>query len=167
MIIHEIDVKDIKQYENNARKNDKAVALVAESIENYGFKVPVIVDQNNVLVAGHTRLKAAKQLGLEKIPAIIADDLTEEQIKAYRLADNKTAELSTWDFDKLEKELEAIDDAHIWELFNQDKYSEHSGEYSVLHTRQEHNGKFKSLSGVYGHHNDRIGVVIIFIHFGY
>ena len=134
MIIHEIDVKDIKQYENNARKNDKAVALVAESIENYGFKVPVIVDQNNVLVAGHTRLKAAKQLGLEKIPAIIADDLTEEQIKAYRLADNKTAELSTWDFDKLEKELEAIDDAHIWELFNQDKYSdieEYDGEIDL------------------------------------
>lgn len=134
MIIHEIDVKDIKQYENNARKNDKAVALVAESIENYGFKVPVIVDQNNVLVAGHTRLKAALQLGLEKIPAIIADDLTEEQIKAYRLADNKTAELSTWDFDKLEKELEAIDDAHIWELFNQDKYSdieEYDGEIDL------------------------------------
>lgn len=134
MIIHEIDVKDIKQYENNARKNDKAVALVAESIENYGFKVPVIVDQNNVLVAGHTRLKAALQLGLEKIPAIIADDLTEEQIKAYRLADNKTAELSTWDFDKLEQELEAIDDAHIWELFNQDKYSdieEYDGEIDL------------------------------------
>lgn len=134
MIIHEIDVKDIKQYENNARKNDKAVALVAESIENYGFKVPVIVDQNNVLVAGHTRLKAALQLGLEKIPAIIADDLTEEQIKAFRLADNKTAELSTWDFDKLEKELEAIDDAHIWELFNQDKYSdieEYDGEIDL------------------------------------
>lgn len=124
MIIHEIDVKDIQEYENNARKNEKAVALVVESIENYGFKVPVIVDKNNVLVAGHTRLKAAQQLGLEKIPAIIADDLTEEQIKAYRLADNKTAELSTWDFERLEQELEAIDDAHLWELFNQNRYED-------------------------------------------
>ena len=124
MIIHEIDVKDIQEYENNARKNEKAVALVVESIENYGFKVPVIVDKNNVLVAGHTRLKAAQQLGLEKIPAIIADDLTEEQIKAFRLADNKTAELSTWDFERLEQELEAIDDAHLWELFNQNRYED-------------------------------------------
>ena len=124
MIIHEIDVKDIQEYENNARKNEKAVALVVESIENYGFKVPVIVDKNNVLVAGHTRLKAAQQLGLEKIPAIIADDLTEEQIKAYRLADNKTAELSTWDFERLEQELEAINDAHLWELFNQNRYED-------------------------------------------
>lgn len=124
MIIHEIDVKDIQEYENNARKNEKAVALVVESIENYGFKVPVIVDKNNVLVAGHTRLKAAQQLGMEKIPAIIADDLTEEQIKAYRLADNKTAELSTWDFERLEQELEAIDDAHLWELFNQNRYED-------------------------------------------
>ena len=134
MNILEIDVKDVQEYENNARKNDKAIGLVAESIQKYGFKVPVIIDTNNVLVAGHTRLKAALRLGLEKIPAIIADDLTEEQIRAFRLADNKTAELAEWDFERLEQELAAIDDEHIFELFNQNKYEdvqEYDGEINL------------------------------------
>lgn len=78
---------------------------VAESIKEFGFKVPIIIDRDNVIVAGHTRLKAAKALGMETVPCIVADDLTEEQIKAFRLADNKTAELAEWDFDKLETEL--------------------------------------------------------------
>ena len=134
MNILEIDVKDVQEYENNARKNDKAIGLVAESIQKYGFRVPVIIDTNNVLVAGHTRLKAALRLGLEKIPAIIADDLTEEQIRAFRLADNKTAELAEWDFERLEQELAAIDDEHIFELFNQNKYEdvqEYDGEINL------------------------------------
>lgn len=105
MTIKEIKIEALKEYENNPRNNEGAVGAVAESIKNFGFKVPIIIDRNNVIVAGHTRLKAAKSLGLETVPCIVADDLTEEQIKAFRLADNKTAELAQWDFDKLETEL--------------------------------------------------------------
>ena len=95
-------------YENNPRNNDNAVEAVAESIKNFGFKVPIVIDAENVIVAGHTRYKAALKLGLEKIPCIIADDLTEEQIKAFRLIENKTSELATWDFEKLGAELNSL-----------------------------------------------------------
>lgn len=105
MEIKEIKVCDLKEYENNPRHNDEAVEAVAESIKQYGFKVPIILDRNGVIVAGHTRKRAAEKLGLDTIPCYIAADLTPEQIKAFRLADNKTGELATWDFEKLEKEL--------------------------------------------------------------
>lgn len=85
-------VQDIRPYENNPRKNDDAVKYVAESIRQFGFKVPIIIDKEGVIVAGHTRYKASLKLGLEEVPCIIADDLTPEQVKAFRLADNKTAE---------------------------------------------------------------------------
>lgn len=98
----------IKPYENNPRHNEKAAEKVANSIKEFGFKNPIIVDKNNVIIAGHTRLKAAYILGLEEAPVIVAEDLTEEQAKAFRLADNKTAEIAEWDFDKLEEELNAI-----------------------------------------------------------
>lgn len=101
-------VQDIRPYENNPRKNDDAVKYVAESIRQFGFKVPIVIDKEGVIVAGHTRYKASLKLGLEEVPCIIADDLTPEQVKAFRLADNKTAEKSEWDFDKLESELESI-----------------------------------------------------------
>ena len=101
-------VQDIRPYENNPRKNDDAVKYVAESIRQFGFKVPIIIDKEGVIVAGHTRYKASLKLGLEEVPCIIADDLTPEQVKAFRLADNKTAEKADWDFDKLESELENI-----------------------------------------------------------
>ena len=102
-------VNDLIQYENNPRNNDEAVEAVAISIREFGFKVPIIITSENVIVAGHTRLKASKKLGLDEVPCIIADDLTEEQIKAFRLADNKTSELATWDFEALEEELDNID----------------------------------------------------------
>ena len=108
MKIIEMKVGDLIPYENNPRKNEQAVEAVANSIKEFGFKNPIIVDKENVIVAGHTRLKAAERLGLEKVPVIRADDLTEEQIKAFRLADNKTSELAGWDFGKLEEELEQI-----------------------------------------------------------
>lgn len=98
------------EYKNNPRNNDGAVDAVAESIREFGFKVPIVIDGNNEIIAGHTRLRAARLLGLEKVPCIIADDLTPEQIKAFRLADNKTAELAEWDFAKLETELVEISD---------------------------------------------------------
>ena len=99
---------ELVPYENNPRKNDKAVEAVAESIREFGFKNPIIVDKDDVIVAGHTRLKAAKRLGLGEVPVIRADDLTEEQVKAFRLADNKTAELAGWDFILLDSELKQL-----------------------------------------------------------
>ena len=105
MQIVEIAIDKLKDYENNPRNNEKAVEAVAESIKEFGFKVPIVIDRNNIIVAGHTRKKASELLGLEKVPCIVADDLTPEKIKAYRLADNKTAELAEWDFEKLEKEM--------------------------------------------------------------
>ena len=110
MNISEKNLKDIKPYEKNPRKNDNAVKYVANSIKEFGFQQPIVIDKNGVIVAGHTRYKASKKLGLEKVPCIIADDLTDEQIKAYRLADNKVSEKSEWDFDLLSEELEGIFD---------------------------------------------------------
>lgn len=97
-------------YENNPRNNDGAVKAVANSIKEFGFKVPIVIDKNDVIVAGHTRFKASAMLGLETVPCIVADDLSEEQVKAYRLADNKVAELADWDLSALDMELEGIDE---------------------------------------------------------
>ena len=101
-------IDSIKPYEKNPRKNDDAVKYVAESIKQFGFKVPIVIDQDGIIVAGHTRYKAAKKLKMDEVPCIIADDLTEEQVKAFRLADNKVAEQSEWDFDLLGDELDDI-----------------------------------------------------------
>lgn len=101
-------IEDIKPYPNNPRFNDEAVEYVANSIKNFGFKVPIILDKNNEIVAGHTRYKASLELGLKEVPCIIADDLTDEQIKAFRLADNKVSEKAQWNFDLLEEELNDI-----------------------------------------------------------
>lgn len=101
--------KEIKPYENNPRNNNEAVEKVAVSITDYGFRVPIIIDSNNVIVAGHTRYKAALKIGCESVPCIVIDDLTPEQIRAYRLVDNKTAEYSSWNFEMLEKELKSLD----------------------------------------------------------
>ena len=105
MEIIEKYITDLIEYENNPRDNDGAAEAVAESIRAFGFKVPIIIDGNNIIIAGHTRLKAARRLGLASVPCIVADDLTPEQIKAFRLADNKVGELAEWDFEALEKEL--------------------------------------------------------------
>lgn len=109
MEIIERKLSELIPYANNPRHNDSAVDAVAASIKEFGFKVPIIVDKDGVIVAGHTRLKAAQKLGLESVPCIIADDLTPEQIKAFRLADNKVGELADWDFEKLDLELEELD----------------------------------------------------------
>ena len=100
--------KDLKMYEKNPRKNKEAVPYVAKSIQEFGFKVPIVIDSNNVIVCGHTRLLAAKKLQIDEVPCIIADDLSDEQIKAFRLADNKVAEKAEWDFDLLGDELDDI-----------------------------------------------------------
>ena len=108
MDVVNLKIKDLKPYEKNPRKNDGAVEYVANSIKEFGFKVPIVVDKDNVIVAGHTRYKAAKKLGLKEVPAIVADDLTDEQVKAFRLADNKVAEQTEWDYALLADELDEI-----------------------------------------------------------
>jgi len=102
-------VSVLQEYENNPRNNDEAIKAVANSIREFGFKVPIVITSDNVIIAGHTRLKASVSLGLEEVPCIVADDLNEAQIKAFRLADNKTAELATWDLSRLEEEFAGID----------------------------------------------------------
>ena len=101
-------IKDILPYEKNPRINGEAVPVVKESIKEFGFRIPIVIDVNDVIVAGHTRVKAAKELGMEEVPCTIADDLTEEQIKAFRLIDNKSAEIATWDEELLQQELSEI-----------------------------------------------------------
>lgn len=108
MKIINLPIDEIIPYERNPRKNDGAVEAVAASIREFGFKVPIVVDSANVIVTGHTRHKAARKLGLSECPCIRADDLTPEQVRAYRLADNKVAELAEWDFDLLAGELEGL-----------------------------------------------------------
>lgn len=110
MDIKSMKLEDLKVYENNPRKNDEAVPYVAASIKEFGFKVPIIIDKDNVIIAGHTRYKAAKELKLKTVPVIVADDLTEDQVNAFRLIDNKTQELSSWDFNKLLDELNGLID---------------------------------------------------------
>lgn len=116
MNIVELELSELKPYEKNPRRNDDAVDYVAKSIQEFGFKVPIIIDKDNVIVTGHTRYKAAQKLELKTVPCIKADDLTEEQIKAFRLADNKVSEFSAWDFDLLNEELEGILDLDMTEL---------------------------------------------------
>lgn len=134
MQIIDLQIDEIKPYQNNPRNNEAAVAAVAASIKEFGFKVPLVVDKNNVIVAGHTRHKAALQLGFSTVPAIRADDLTEEQVAAFRLADNKTAELAEWDIDKLEEELAALSNIDMTAFGFDPLPSDISGEYDKKST---------------------------------
>lgn len=108
--IEYIDTEKLIPYINNPRINDEAVDVVAASIKEFGFKNPIIIDKENVIIAGHTRLKAAKKLGMEEVPVIRVEDLTENQIKAFRIADNKTVEFAEWDMELLQLELEELED---------------------------------------------------------
>lgn len=101
-------LNEIKPYERNPRRNEEAVDAVAASIKEFGFQQPIVVDKDGVIIAGHTRYKAAKRLGLKTIPVVVADELTDEQVRAYRLADNKTGELAEWDFNLLPAELDML-----------------------------------------------------------
>lgn len=103
------DVDELIPYVNNPRDNAGAVDAVASSIKNFGFKVPIVVDKGNEIVTGHTRLLAAKKLDMKKVPVIIADDLSEAEVKAFRLADNKVGELADWDFNILSAELAELE----------------------------------------------------------
>ena len=103
------DISELKAYENNPRNNDEAVEAVANSIREFGFKIPIVIDKENVIVCGHTRVKACHKLGITKVPCIIADDLSEDQIKAFRLADNQVSSIATWIDSKLQEELDNIE----------------------------------------------------------
>lgn len=116
MKIIEREFESLTPYNQNPRKNDHAVEAVANSIREFGFKVPIVIDSNGIIIAGHTRYKAAGKLGMSKVPCIIVDDLTEEQIKAFRIADNKVGELAEWDFDLLEEELSNIAEIDMTEF---------------------------------------------------
>ena len=100
----------IKPYDHNPRQNDGAVDAVAKSIKSFDFRVPIVVDADNTIVAGHTRWKAAKKLGLKEVPTVYAADLTPEQIRAYRIADNSTADLAEWDPEFLADEVAQLPD---------------------------------------------------------
>lgn len=109
MDIKMVKIDDIVPYENNPRHNADAIEPVKESIRQFGFRNPMILDKENVIVAGHTRYEAAKALGMTEVPVIYADDLSEDQVRKFRLVDNKTAEYAGWDFSKLEEELAELD----------------------------------------------------------
>lgn len=111
MKILNIKIEDIKAYEKNPRKNEAAVKIVARSIKEFGFQVPIIIDKKNVIVAGHTRVLAAKELGIKKVPAIYTTELNEKQIRAYRIMDNKSQEYSEWDKKLLTEEFKFLNDA--------------------------------------------------------
>lgn len=108
MKVQSMSITDIKPYPKNPRDNDAGVEAVANSIKEFGWQQPIVVDKDNVIIVGHTRYKAAKKLGMKQVPVVVADELTDEQVKAYRLADNKTGELTGWDDDLLNDELDGI-----------------------------------------------------------
>lgn len=109
MKIKEVPIKDIKPYDNNPRLNDSAIMPVAESIKRFGFQQPIVIDKNSVVVVGHTRLMAAKQLEMETVPCVIAENLSEAEANSYRIADNKYGEIADWDYDALATEFEKMD----------------------------------------------------------
>ena len=137
-------VGDLIPYEKNPRNNTKAVKYVAKSIEEFGFKQPIIIDRDNVVVCGHTRLKASEQLGIEEVHCIVDDDLTDEQIKAFRLADNKVAEKAEWDIGLLNEELDDILNVDMgdfgFDIFSMDDLEEMEG-YNSEEDDREHFSK--------------------------
>ena len=129
MEIINLKLKEIKPYDKNPRFNDEAAEYVANSIKEFGFKNPIILDKNKVIIAGHTRLKAAELLELETAPCIIAEDLTKEQVKAFRLADNKVGEIAEWDEELLAFELEGLVDLDFgMSEFGFDDHSKYEGD---------------------------------------
>lgn len=133
-----MSVDDIKRYENNPRDNDSAVDAVAKSLHEFGWKQPIVVDSDNTIIVGHTRYKAALSLGMTSVPVVVADDLTPEQARAYRIADNKTGEIADFDDELLEIEVRRLmdDDYDISQLgFNSDELEKLLGQFDVSPTQ--------------------------------
>ena len=118
MDIEQRNIDSITPYENNPRINDAAIDAVAASIDEFGFQQPIVVDADGVIIVGHTRWKAARKLGLVTVPVHVASDLSPEQVKTYRLADNATGDLAKWDMDKLTLELDNLDMGSIPGMFD-------------------------------------------------
>ena len=149
------NIEDLKEYENNPRINNSAVDYVSKSIEQFGFRIPIVIDKNNTIVCGHARYKACKNLDIYKIPCVIINDLTQEQIKAFRLIDNKSSEQASWDFKKLELEIKSFekkDNINIKEFKFQSKQDEFfnndikQGKFEEQEDNEEYNdfvNKFK------------------------
>ena len=138
------NIKDLTPYHNNPRNNQNAVQAVAKSIQEFGFLVPVVVDNKNTIVAGHTRVAAADMLGITDIPTLVASNLTPDQIRAFRLADNKVAELSEWDDEKLMSELQELQNIGCLEIsgFSQQEFTDLLNSLDTLerHDTQNHSG---------------------------
>lgn len=124
-------LNELKPYAKNPRRNDAAVDAVANSIREFGFKVPLVIDKNGVIVAGHTRYKAAQKLGINELPCIIADDLTDEQIRAFRIVDNKVAEKADWDFALLDEEIEDLPEFNFEDFGFEFNYQEDEVENKI------------------------------------
>lgn len=148
MEIIEKSINEVHPYGRNPRKNDEAVEYVANSIREFGFKVPMVIKQDGEIVCGHTRYKAAQKLGLQTVPCVIADDLTEEQIQAFRLADNKVGEVAEWDADLLMSELQEITELDMTQFaFDMSVFAggdsepeEDGGEYDDIEKMEKHYG---------------------------
>lgn len=141
-------IEELKMYDKNPRKNDDSVDYVANSIKQFGFKVPLVIDKDGVIVTGHTRYKASKKLGLKEVPCIIADDLTPKQIRAFRIADNKVTEKSSWDLDLLKEEFDDLLD------FDMTDFGFGEFEVTMLESDITPDGYDEDLIQKYSEHSD-------------
>ena len=129
-----VGINEVIPYEKNPRRNEKAVEAVANSIKEFGWKNPIIVDKDMVIISGHTRRLAALKLGLKTVPVVIADDMTDEQVRAFRLADNRVASFSTWDEEKLKQEIGEISSIDLSDFgFKQDDIQDVFREQAKVH----------------------------------
>ena len=129
-----VGINEVIPYEKNPRRNEKAVEAVANSIKEFGWKNPIIVDRGMVIISGHTRRLAALKLGLKTVPVVIADDMTDEQVRAFRLADNRVASFSTWDEEKLKQEIGEISSIDLSDFgFKQDDIQDVFREQAKVH----------------------------------
>lgn len=141
MKVQNISIQDVKPYANNPRNNDSGVDAVANSIKEFGWQQPIVVDKDNVIIVGHTRYKAAKKLGMKEVPVVVADKLSPEQVKAYRLADNKTGELTDWDDDLLDSELDDILDLDMSDFgFDFEGDDEHQSTFDKVMSNPNEDG---------------------------
>lgn len=141
MKVENVSIQDVKPYTKNPRKNDDGVDAVANSIKEFGWQQPIVVDKDNVIIVGHTRYKAAKKLGMDKVPVVVADNLSPEQVKAYRLADNKTGELTDWDMGLLDDELADIADIDMSDFgFDLEGDDEHQSTFDKVMSNPNEDG---------------------------
>lgn len=160
------NVDDLQEYKDNARKNDKGVAKVADSIKQFGFLNPIVIDKNNVIISGHTRLKAAKQLGLQEVPCVV-QDMSENDAKLARIIDNKSHEYATWDIDKLHKELShiSLDFKSTFFSTNRDRKFYKDNKFLIFGNNEMPitDADYARLKGVYDRYLDKYKTYIGFV----